>query len=107
MDFDMMTIIAMAVALIIGFLIYYAYNNYNRQAVDKVFGIFKSIWDNYGKLIEKDNPELYKELEVAMQTMEQAMSDKEISIMEAFEVAQTFVPLVKRLEKYIKDQYEN
>ena len=107
MDFDVMTIIAFAVALLIGCLIYYAYNKYNKEAVDKVFGMLKSIWENYGKLIEKDNPALYKELEVAMETMEQAMSDEEISIMEAYDIAQKLVPLVKRLEKYIKDKYEN
>jgi len=105
MEFDIITIVAIALALIIGFAIYYLYNRYKCSAVDEVYGLLKSIWDTYGERLEKDNPELYAELKSAIVEMDKAMEDKEITIMEAFVIAQAFIPLTKRLTKYIKEKY--
>lgn len=106
MEFDILTIVGFIIALIIGFGIYYAYNKYNKDAVNKVFNTIKTVMNLYGPKLEQDNPDLYKEVKGALETMEKAMSDEEISIMEAYDIAQKMLPLVKRLEKYVKEQYE-
>lgn len=106
MEFDAITIIACILALAVGLLFYYLYNKYKCDAVDEVYDILRSIWENYGMKLKEDNPELYKELESAIQEMNKAMEDKEITIMEAFMIAKSFIPLTKRLTEYIKKQYE-
>jgi len=106
MEFDIFMILALAIAVIIGAGLYYLYQNVDAKKVNEVYGILKGYWEKYGVKLEEDNPELYNELEGAMMTMEKAMSDDEISILEAFEIAKAFLPLTKRLTEYIKKQYE-
>lgn len=103
---DIYAILALVIAVIIGAGIYYLYQRIDTKKVNEVYGILKNAWEKYGVRLKEDNPELYNELEGAMMTMEKAMSDNEISIMEAFEIAKAFLPLAKRLTEYIKKQYE-
>jgi uncharacterized protein YjgD (DUF1641 family) len=106
MEFDIWTIVCVAVALLIGFGICYLYNRYNKEAVNKVYTTLKTMMNLYGPTLEKENPELYAEVVSAMATMEQAMSDEKISLEEAFDIAQKMLPLIKRLEKFVKEKYE-
>ena len=105
MEFDAITIIACILALAVGLALMYFYNKYKCDTVDKVYDILRTIWDKYGKDIEKDNPDLYKELESAIQELDKAMADKDISVMEAFNIAKAFIPLTKRLADYIAKMY--
>lgn len=107
MMFDIETIIAIALALIVGGVIYYAYNKYKDGKIDKVYYVIADLYDKYGDMIKKDNPELAKECEDALKVMRNAMEDGEISIMEAFEITEAFVPLMGRLVRFIKSKYEN
>ena len=106
MEFDIFMIIALLLAVVVGFIVYYVYQKMDAKKVNEVFGILKGYWEKYGTKLKEDNPELYKELESALDTMEKAMSDEEISILEAFAIAKAFIPLTKRLTAYIKKQYE-
>ena len=106
MEFDAITIIAMILAVVVGAIIYYVYQKVDTRKANEVFGTLKAIWEKYGVKLKEDNPELYTELEGAMNTMQKAMSDDEISIVEAFMIAKAFIPLTKRLTEYIKEQYE-
>lgn len=106
MEFDVITIIAIVASVAIGIAIYYLYQNYDHKMVDKVFNTVKAIFNAYGDRIKQDDPELYEELKDCLDTMEKAMSDDEISIMEAYSIAKSFIPLVTRLEKFIKERYE-
>lgn len=105
MEFDIFMAVALVIAVAFGFAVYYLYNKYRCQAVDDVYDILRGIWDKYGERLEKDNPTLYSELKSAIDVMDKAMEDKEISIMEAFAIAQSVLPLAKRLVAYVKKQY--
>lgn len=106
MDLDVFTIVAIALAVVIGLLVYYLYNKYRCDAVDEVYDLLKGIFNRYGPRIEHDDPDLYAELKTAIEEMDKAMEDKEISIMEAFMIAKAFLPLTKRLAKFVKEHYE-
>ena len=106
MDFDIWTMLAVVIAILIGMAIYYVYNHVNAVNVDKVFKTIKTLFDTYGERILKDNPELHKEIEDALKVMEQAMEDEDIDLMEAFDIIKVYVPLSKRLTEYIKNHYE-
>lgn len=106
MEFDIFYVIAVILAGILGFAIYYVYSNMDRKKVNEVYGLLKSIWETYGDRIKTDDAQLYADLDDAVKTMDKAMSDGEISIMEAFNLAKSFIPLTDRLTKFIKDHYE-
>lgn len=105
-DFDTITIIASVIALVLGLGFYYLYNRYKCDAVDDVYDTLRMIWEKYGTRIEKDNPDLYLELKSAITELDKAMDDKDITIMEAFNIAKALIPLTKRIAKYVKEQYE-
>ena len=105
MEVDVLTVIAVAVSALIGFGIYWFYANYDHKAVDKAFTTIKSLFDAYGDRIKEDKPELYQELKDALDTMERAMTDDKISIMEAYDIAKAFLPLIARVEGFIKEKY--
>ena len=107
MIIDIETVIAIALALIVGGGLYYAYNKYKDGKIDKVYYVIAELYEKYGDLIKKDNPELAKECEEALKTLKIAMEDGEISLMEAIEITKAFVPLMSRLVKFVKNKYEN
>lgn len=106
MDIDFWYILSIVISILIGLGIYYVYQKVDSEKVDAVFGTVKAIYDRYGERIKHDNPQLYEELDNAMKKLEEAMTDSEISIMEAFMIAQSFLPLANRLTRYIKEHYE-
>lgn len=107
MVFDLEFIIEIIIALVIGGGIYYLYNNYKSEKIDQVYSIVTSLYEKYGDMIKKDNPQLAKECEEALKVLKNAMEDGEISIMEAFDITKAFLPLTARLVKYVKKEYEN
>lgn len=107
MVFDIVTIVAIALAIIAGGAFYYVYNKYKSEKIDKVYYVISELYEKYGDLIKKDNPELAKECETTLNVLKKAMEDGEISIMEAFEITKAFVPLMTRLVKFVKSKYEN
>lgn len=106
MEIDAITVLAIILAGFAGAIIYYIYQKVDADKVNEVYGILKTYWETYGVKLKEDNPDLYKDLESAMMKLENAMSDDKISILEAFEIAQSLLPLTKRLAEYIKKQYE-
>lgn len=105
MVIDWMTILAVAIAVIAGFVLFYIYNRHSTQVVDKAYTLIATLFDTYGKRIEVDDPELYKDIRCALDVMDKAMEDKKISIEETFDIIATYIPLSKRLTKFIQDKY--
>ena len=103
---DVFTIIAVILAFLVGLFLYYLYSKGKGEAVDTVYGVIKEVFDNYGEKLKEANPQLYGELEDAMQAMDDAMSDKEITIMEAYNIALSIIPLMKRLTKFVESKYK-
>lgn len=103
---DVFTIIAVILAFLVGLFLYYIYSKGKGEAVDTVYGVIKEVFDNYGDKLKEDNPQLYGELEDAMKAMDDAMSDKEITIMEAYNIALSIIPLMKRLTKFVESKYK-
>lgn len=105
MEFDIWTILTVLIALLVGVLCFYIYNNQRNTAVDEVFKTVKTIFDSYGEDILKDNPQLYSEVKTALDAMSEAMGDEEITLVEAFEIVRAYIPLSKRLTTYVKEHY--
>lgn len=102
---DVFTILAMIIAFGVGIGFFYLYSKDKDGKVDKVFGLLKGVFDEYGERLKEDNPQLYGELEDAMNAMEKAMSDSRISISEAYDIALSILPLSKRLMGFVESRY--
>lgn len=107
MVFDLETIMAVLLALVVGVVLYYVYNKNGQEKVDKVYQIVEALYTQYGEKIKVDNPALAEECEQALATMKRAMEDGSISALEALEITKVFLPLMSRLVKFVKDKYTN
>lgn len=107
MIFDLETIIAVLLALIVGIVMYYIYNKNTQSKIDKVYQVVETLYNEYSGKIKEDNPQLAEECESALATMKVAMEDGSISALEALEIAKIFIPLMNRLVKFVKEKYTN
>lgn len=106
MEFDIWFALAVIIAVAIGALVTWGYNKYKTAKIDSIFKTVRTLFDTYGAHIEKDNPELYSKLVIALSVMDKAMSDGTITISETVEMIKTFLPLSKTLVNFIKARYE-
>lgn len=104
---DVFTLLTVVIAFIAGAAVIYVYNNHRTAVVDKVYKNIKTLFAAYGSRIKADDPELYKELANAISVMDKAMEDKEITLLEAFDIISAYIPLSSRFVKFIKEKYEN
>ena len=69
MIFDLETIIAVILALLVGGALCYLYNKNMQGKIDKVYSVVESLYAQYGEKIKADNPKLAGECESALATM--------------------------------------
>lgn len=107
MMLDIETICAIALAIAMGAIVYFAYQKYSTEKIDQVYQVITSLYSKYKDKIKQDNPQLADECDNAIKVLDEVMSDGNITALEALEVAKVFIPLTNRLVKFIKDKYIN
>lgn len=105
MAIDLVTIIAVAIAVIAGFALFYVYNVRATQTVDKAYTLIVTLFETYGEKIKVNDPVLYDDVKCALEVMDRAMEDKKISIEETFDIIATYLPLSRRLTKFVKEKF--
>lgn len=97
MDIDILTVICIIAAVIVGAVVYKVFNSANANKVDMVFDKLKLYFNKYGQMLEDEDPELYKRVKCALETIEAAYTDGSISPLEALEIASKFYPVFEEL----------
>lgn len=102
MELDIITIVCILLAVIVGAIIFKVLNSIEENKADMLLDKLQVYYDNYGPLLEKENPDLYRKVGNAIKCIEDAYSDSTISALEALQIASEFYPVFKEIAEYAK-----
>lgn len=102
MDIDIITVVCILLALVVGAALAKVLNSVEANRADMMLDKMKTYFENYGSLIQNEDPALYKRVQKAIETIDKAYSDNTISALEALEIASEFYPVFKELAEYAK-----